>query len=251
MTINKHPLISVITVAFNAASTIEQTILSVINQTYSNIEYIIIDGGSADGTVDIIKKYEDKIAYWISEPDKGIYDAMNKGIDIATGEWINFMNCGDAFYDYDILANIFSNKISESIHVIYGNIKLKHFNDSKIQKAFPINTISYRLPFCHQACFVKSKVALQFKFDLKYKIAGDYNCIYHIFYSYGESSFKYIDECIATFDMTDSFSLRNSYRHWLEYLDIRSSHKDIRWFYDMTKKYIKLVLGYNKKYRIE
>ena len=94
-----NPLISVVTVSYNAVTTIEKTILSVINQNYSNIEYIVIDGGSIDGTVDIIKKYADKITYWVSEPDKGIYDAMNKGIIVATGEWINFMNTGDTFYN--------------------------------------------------------------------------------------------------------------------------------------------------------
>ena len=83
-----NPLISVVTVSYNAVLTIEQTILSVINQTYPHIEYIIIDGGSTDGTVDIIKKYANRIAYWVSEPDKGIYDAMNKGVVVATGEWI-------------------------------------------------------------------------------------------------------------------------------------------------------------------
>ena len=98
--------ISVITVAYNASRYIETTILSVINQTYSNIEYIIIDGGSTDGTVDIIKKYSNKISYWISEPDKGIYDAMNKGINKATGEWINFMNAGDTFHNPDTLSAV-------------------------------------------------------------------------------------------------------------------------------------------------
>ena len=87
--------VSVVTVCLNAVNEIERTMLSVLDQTYTNIEYIVIDGGSTDGTVDIIRKYQDRIAHFISEPDKGLYDAMNKGIDLATGEWINFMNAGD------------------------------------------------------------------------------------------------------------------------------------------------------------
>jgi glycosyltransferase involved in cell wall biosynthesis len=84
------PLIAVITVVRNGEKTLEQTILSAINQTYTNVEYIVVDGASTDGTLDIIRKYDDRIGYWVSEPDEGIYDAMNKGIDLATGEWINF-----------------------------------------------------------------------------------------------------------------------------------------------------------------
>ena len=89
---NIKPLITVVTICYNAVDTIEETIKSVIEQTYPNIEYIVIDGGSKDGTVDIIKKYQDKISYWVSEPDRGIYDAMNKGTMKANGRWINFMN---------------------------------------------------------------------------------------------------------------------------------------------------------------
>lgn len=93
----KLPLVSIVTVSYNAVSTIEQTILSVINQSYPNIEYIVIDGGSTDGTVDIIKKYSDRIAYWVSEPDKGMYDALRKGFSRITGSFCCYINSDD-FY---------------------------------------------------------------------------------------------------------------------------------------------------------
>jgi glycosyltransferase involved in cell wall biosynthesis len=87
----------------------------VISQTYPNVEYIIIDGGSTDGTLDIIKKYEDYIDYWVSEADKGIYDAMNKGVDLATGQWINFMNTGDRFYDENSIEEVFSKDLKKKM----------------------------------------------------------------------------------------------------------------------------------------
>ena len=102
------PLISVVTVCRNAADTIEATMLSVLNQTYPRVEYIVIDGGSTDGTADIINKYADRLAYWVSEPDRGIYDAMNKGIAVASGDYVNFMNAGDRFCGDDVLHRIFA-----------------------------------------------------------------------------------------------------------------------------------------------
>lgn len=101
-----RPTVSVITAVFNGESHIEETILSVINQTYRNIEYIIIDGGSTDGTVEIIKKYEKKIKYWISEKDKGISDAFNKGILQSTGDYINFQGDGDGFVAMTLLLKL-------------------------------------------------------------------------------------------------------------------------------------------------
>lgn len=100
---NNLPRVSVITVCYNAVSAIQRTILSVLSQTYENIEYIIIDGKSTDGTLAIIKKYESRIAFWLSEPDNGIYDAMNKAIDKATGEWVLFMNADDEFVDNKVV----------------------------------------------------------------------------------------------------------------------------------------------------
>ena len=97
------PLVSIVTVVYNGENFLEETIKSVINQTYENIEYIIIDGGSTDGTVDIIKKYEDKINYWVSEKDAGIYDAMNKGIEAFKGDYINFLNAGDSYVNNEVL----------------------------------------------------------------------------------------------------------------------------------------------------
>ncbi|GAB6011243.1 glycosyltransferase [Viscerimonas tarda] len=181
------PLISIITVTYNAATVLEETLLSVIKQTYNNIEYIVIDGGSTDGTVDIIKKYADKISYWVSEPDKGIYDAMNKGIDRASGDWINFMNAGDSFTTNDVLEKVFENNNYPDIDVVYGDsvqideignrVTVNAGTDSKLLRKYP----TYR----HGASFVRASLHKEVKFDLslsnKLHYALDYNCIYQLF----------------------------------------------------------------------
>lgn len=180
------PKISVITVVYNAVQTIENTILSVLHQTYPNIEYIVIDGASTDGTVDVIKKYSDRLI-WFSEPDKGLYDAMNKGILKATGDWIGIMNSGDIFSTHDVLKKIFKEDANYSgIDVIYGN-SVEVFADHK-KICYPTTDISklnkgptYR----HGASFVKRTTHLQFLFDLsleaKIRYALDFNCIYSMF----------------------------------------------------------------------
>lgn len=129
------PRITVVTVSFNAKEGIERTILSVINQTYTNVEYIIIDGGSTDGTVDVVKKHEPRISYWVSESDKGIYDAMNKGIKKATGEWLIMLNAGDIFSDNQVLEKIFSKDIPSNISFLYSNYYSRRPNGQRILRS--------------------------------------------------------------------------------------------------------------------
>ena len=131
--------VSVITVCFNASETIEKTIRSVLNQTYADMEYIVIDGASTDTTVNIIKKvfseYPNKLTTLISEPDKGIYDAMNKGVRVAKGEYVNLMNSGDWFYNDDVLQNVFSDISINDAGVIYSDFELRSIDESRITKA--------------------------------------------------------------------------------------------------------------------
>lgn len=194
---NNNPLISIVTVSYNAVKDIEKTILSVLNQTYPNIEYIIIDGGSTDGTLDIIKKYQDKISYWVSEPDKGIYDAMNKGTLKSTGEWLNFMNAGDTFSSKQVLEQVFKDKDWSETDVIYGDVIIKYKNTTKLRPSLSIEHLEKGMPFCHQSTFIKTKLQKEKFFDVHYKICADYN-LFHSLYMQ-KYHFKKVDIAIAEF----------------------------------------------------
>ena len=175
------PLISVITVCLNSEKYLEETIKSVINQTYNNIEYIIIDGGSIDNTLDIIQKYENKIDYWISESDDGIYDAMNKGIILARGKWLNFMNAGDIFYENNTIERIFLGK-NYDVDFFYGDCKIVYNPKfSRIQQAGVINNLWKGMIFSHQSLFTRSHVFEKYKFNINNKIGADYEFIYNCY----------------------------------------------------------------------
>ena len=165
MSLDHHkPIISIITVVFNGEKYLEETIQSVLNQTYDNVEYIIIDGGSTDGTLGIIKKYEDKIDYWVSEKDKGIYDAMNKGILVATGDWINFINAGDRliFLDVNSLLKLSTTNTSYYYHEEQHKMKRDPFTKMYLTHNTP----------CHQSIFYKKDEIVPF--DLDYPIIADF-----------------------------------------------------------------------------
>src|SRR5687767_1706020 len=177
------PLISVITIVYNGESYLEKTIESVVNQRYPNIEYIIVDGSSKDGTVNIIKKYSNRIAKWVSEPDKGIYDAMNKGLAMASGEWVNFLNGGDAFHDEHMLHNLFGKEDTSGYNFIYGdsiNVK-ENFTNYIRPKKLSRSSLKWSMGLCHQAVFVRR--ALAPKYDLAYRYKAEYNWVIDIVYT--------------------------------------------------------------------
>jgi glycosyltransferase involved in cell wall biosynthesis len=175
------PLVTIITVVFNGEKHLEQTIQSVISQTYNNVEYIIIDGGSTDGTVDIIRKYEEVIDYWVSEPDAGISDAMNKGISLATGILINHLHAGDKFAADTTLSSVVSSYNSEGWRWCFGNQLLRSHTDDTIVGCFCppkfsqkllhiVNTIPHPTVFSERALIEEVN-----GFDNNYKCAMDYH----------------------------------------------------------------------------
>lgn len=172
----KAPKISIITVVFNAKDYLENTIQNIVSLDYKNIEYIIIDGASSDGTVDIIKKYEQDISYWISEPDNGIYDAMNKGIQKATGDWVIFMNAGDSFYSSSIIDS-FIKDVKKDTQLYNGAINFIDEENKTITNRPPhgLEKVWITIPCWHQASFIKTSLMKKYKYSLEYKIAGDHD----------------------------------------------------------------------------
>lgn len=232
------PLISVVTICYNAKNDLEKTILSVLSQTYQDIEYIIIDGGSMDGTVDIIHKYSERLFYWISEPDKGIYDAMNKGMDRATGSWINFMNAGDTFCDNEVIKNIFGYNDLSDYSVIYGDCYVSKLNQLQYLKASSMKKVHVQMPFCHQSSFIR-KTRLRFSIDLK--IAADYQMIYEYYRMNGISSFLYISKPISVFDAT-GISTTNNNLLQKEYGIVYKRTRNAYYYIYLCKQILKMVL---------
>ncbi|MEO8253829.1 MAG: glycosyltransferase family 2 protein [Flavobacterium sp.] len=178
--------ISIITVCYNSAVTIEKTILSVAGQSYKNIEYLIVDGNSKDNTIEIIKKHEDKITKWISESDRGLYDAMNKGIAMATGDLIGILNSDDVFNNELVLEQIAAFHKNNEIDASVGNI-LQYKEKGKILRLYSSKFWSpekLRIGFMppHPSIFLKKELFNKFgNYELGFKIGADYELITRFF----------------------------------------------------------------------
>lgn len=217
-------LITVVTVVYNAENLIEETINSVINQTlFDKVEYIVIDGNSKDKTLNVVNKYKSKIDILVSEPDSGIYDAMNKAIDLANGAWINFMNAGDLFTNENVLEDIFKNDL-QGYDFIYGS----HYWQTQKGKLIhvdtnPLDTMWQRIAFSHQTLFSKTKLMKKHKFNLSYDIVSDYE----FYFQHYMNGHKFFDAKIpiATV-LAGGFSDINFMRRTIERWAVVVKYKD-------------------------
>lgn len=214
------PHLSIITVNYNNAAGLRRTIESVVKQTFSDFEYILIDGGSTDGSADIIKEFSDKITYWVSEPDKGIYNAMNKGIRKAEGKYLQFLNSGDWFLNDSVLQNFFSIKYDDDI--LYGDVNsapengvLTHYKVGKEEDITLAYLIKDVLP--HQATFYKKSLFSTGLYDETYRIVADWKFnIERIVFD--NCSIRKIDLIVINYDMSgisrqsEHFNLHQSER---------------------------------------
>jgi glycosyltransferase involved in cell wall biosynthesis len=206
------PLVSIITVVLNGIKNIEQTIRSVLDQAYDNIEYIIIDGGSTDGTIEIIRKYDDRIAFWVSEPDKGTYDAMNKGIALASGELINLLNSDDFLEPAAVQSVALRYSQHKQPCIIYGHayaiddlysVKARMFSGTKYWLGATIN---------HQTMFVHREIysTLGLYNSKQYRYAADFDFLVRCFRS--NVSFIGIEDCIVNYRNTGISSTSSNHR---------------------------------------
>lgn len=170
----KKPVFSIITVNYNCANGLSKTIESVLKQRFDNYEYIVIDGESTDESIEVIKKYQNSLAYWCSEPDKGIYDAMNKGIAHAHGEWIIFLNSSDIFANNDVLDEVEQHVSSSDYDIVYGDI-VKEVNGVRIDVPAHEPCNFHHMFFCHQSCFVRTELMRKYSFDCRFKYSADFN----------------------------------------------------------------------------
>lgn len=198
--------ISVVTVCFNAAPTIERTIASVLSQRGADFEYVVVDGGSTDATLDILRRHAGRIDRLTSEPDRGIFDAMNKGVAQAGGDVVYFLNADDAFVDPQVLADVARAFDADPGRAfVYGNVVLE--DEPGGARSFPARAFRKRSiseflhnSFCHQAVFARRSLFARLGgFDLRYRYSADYEWIIRAFKRSGGRDFHFVDRDIARY----------------------------------------------------
>lgn len=237
--------ISIVTVNYNNSVELEKTVKSIENQKYDRIEHLIVDGGSTDGSLEIIKNYADRKPYvkWVSESDNGIYHAMNKGVKMVTGDAIYFLNSGDIMFDKNVLGNIAKTFKKSNADFVFGDIVEVYETQEKKRKYWNVSKLFlYGHMICHQACFFKKSLVEEIGFfNESLRITSDYEYLLKIF---NNSSFirKYLPEIVVFYDKSGvsgkNVELLNSEReilkekYFTEFEKFLVKRKVLRWYYE-------------------
>ncbi len=243
--------LTVITVCFNAAKDLKKTLDSVLTQTFIDFEYLVIDGGSKDNTLDLLETYKPlfakagKMFRYVSESDKGTYDAMNKGASLANGEWINYMNAGDSFYANSTLLDFFSSSWPESTGVLYGDTFQIFDFGSGVAREDDYKKDNTIMPFCHQSCFVKTKLMQQFLFDTSYRIIADHDLFYRL--RKANTIFQYIPIIVARYNGQYGLSATHPLTLRLEGLRVHQITK--KWYYPLALTWTYLRYGWVQPFK--
>lgn len=221
-----HPKVSVITVVYNDVEHIRETIESFFSQTWEEKEYIVIDGGSTDGTADVVREYADQLSYWCSEADKGIYDAMNKGIEKATGDWINFLNCGDYYATADSLRNVMESEHAETADVLFGD-SIAVIDECRKEETAPsdVSLLEMIPTFRHGSSLIRTSVQRQYKFDLSRKQQLGYSLDWEMLYRVYKSGRRFckVDTIIQAY-LKEGISNHQYKNLWYNYLITSQGH---------------------------
>ena len=274
MITDKKPIVSVITVCYNAEKYIKGVLETVLNQTYTDYEYVIKDGSSTDRTNEIIKEYKSKFeqkgiqVQHIISKDQGIYDAMNEAVTYCDGIWVNFMNADDRYFTDDVLNHIFENNICEEADILYGDAVEAEFGNFY---PYPkhMDEIEHKMPFSHQSCFIKTSLMQEVPYDLHYRIGADYDFLLKSYLA--GRKFVHVDEvvCIVcregvyTVNLKDAFiegrTIREKYgiiemtdkqfRRKMVLVNIKQfgMHHFPRWLINLIRRYQRVTRRQNQK----
>lgn len=223
------PLVSVITVVLDDPDALARTIRSVLEQSYDNVEYIVVDGGSGAATLDAIREHEGAIDYWRSEPDRGIYDAMNKGVARAAGEWVHFLNAGDLYYEPGTLKAVMAKNIGAA-DFIYGHTFFQGGDFRGVVKAWDFKILWKTMIFTHQSLLTRRRILTDRPFDTRFKICADFDLIFNSYLA--GRRFLNADIVIGSFHpgLSDLSRTRMAVEKWRV---VRRHRNDIpfHWFY--------------------
>lgn len=238
---NNRPLLSIITVVFNAENSLRETFNSVFSQTFSDFEYVVIDGGSTDGTVDVIKENESKIDYWVSEKDRGIYDAMNKGLGVFRGRYVNFLNAGDTLCNESVLRSIFDD-LSNDVDVLFGDHVAVNKNGKKRYRpslAFNRDSlIKYgSRAINHQSMFVHRRVVVDY--SEAYAIKGDLKWYFDMFRKHPDMLIKQYHIPVVYYDK-HGMSETNKFKGLKEFVEIIFDESGVS---GLLRSYMVIVKG--------